>query len=470
VRYQVISRNQGEEIHSKTFTLAPKPTEEKPLKILLTSDHQLMPMVATNLQKVQETMGVIDAVFFAGDLVNVADRASEWFDDIRGNAFFPCLQGRANYELEINGKKTTYRGGEIIQHAPLFTAIGNHEVMGRTSETKSLKEQMADSYPRRIADSLYRQSIEIINTSREPRIAESWIKANSFNTDSYDEIFTLPESHSGGKKYYAVTFGSIRLIVLYVANMWRSPLIAPEVKGKYQENLSDLEKPENWGYGQHIFEPISKGSPQYNWLEQELESGDFGRAKYKIVMLHHPVHTLGGNIVPPFADPQPRIERDNGGNIQGVYYDYPPENDYIVNDLMPLLETKKIDLVLYGHSHLWNRFVDSRGINFLESSNVGNSYGAHLGENPRSVPPHNPLKYAVIGDPNGLQPIVPNVAPCRDERGHPLPYIASNETTVFTILDTGEGTVTSYSFDTRRTDSEVIVFDRFVIGNSKSYN
>ncbi|CCQ60429.1 hypothetical protein CWATWH0401_3766 [Crocosphaera watsonii WH 0401] len=26
--------------------------------------------------------------FFAGDLVNIPDRASEWFDDKRGGAFF----------------------------------------------------------------------------------------------------------------------------------------------------------------------------------------------------------------------------------------------------------------------------------------------------------------------------------------------------------------------------------------------
>ena len=50
-------------------------------------------MVAANLQKVVETIGKIDAVFFAGDLVNIPERASEWFDDKRGGAFFPCLQG-----------------------------------------------------------------------------------------------------------------------------------------------------------------------------------------------------------------------------------------------------------------------------------------------------------------------------------------------------------------------------------------
>lgn len=45
-------------------------------------------MVAANLQKVIETIGEIDGVFMAGDLVNIADRASEWFDD-KGVDLFP---------------------------------------------------------------------------------------------------------------------------------------------------------------------------------------------------------------------------------------------------------------------------------------------------------------------------------------------------------------------------------------------
>ncbi|HEY9294871.1 MAG TPA: fibronectin type III domain-containing protein, partial [Phormidium sp.] len=95
VPYRVTSvREDGEKIDSAVFTLAPAPSGKQPLKILLTSDHQLMPMTAANLEKVVETVGKVDAVFHAGDLVNIPDRASEWFDDDRGGAFFPCMQGR----------------------------------------------------------------------------------------------------------------------------------------------------------------------------------------------------------------------------------------------------------------------------------------------------------------------------------------------------------------------------------------
>ena len=464
IPYQVISRRdrqgKAEEISSRVFTLAPQPQPGVPLKILLTSDHQLKPMTAANLQKVAETIGRVDAIFFAGDLVNIPDRASEWFDDTRGGAFFPCLQGAANYQLEKNGVKTTYTGGELIQHAPLFPAIGNHEVMGRFSPDKSLKKQFKDAIPRHRAKVNY----EPINPGEDLQRQQAWLKDNSFNTDTYEEIFTLPQSMKGGEKYYAVTFGDVRLVVLFVTNIWRSSSLAPQVRGKYRERDLDLDRPENWGYGQHIFEPIAKGSPQYRWLERELQSEEFEQAKYKIVMFHHPPHTLGENIVPPYTNPEQKIEYAADGSIRSVRYEYPPEKDYIIGDLLPLLESAGVQLVFYGHSHLWNRFVSPTGMNFLESSNVGNSYGAYLGEIKRSVPKDNPrFNYAATGNPNGLEPVIPNLAPLLDHNNRPLPYIASNDITVFSILDTSDGSITSYRFDTRQPESEVVKFDRLFL-------
>jgi hypothetical protein len=445
IPYQVTSFQENKAIRSDIYTLTPRPKKGTNLKILLTSDHQLMPMTAANLQKVIETIGQVDAVFLAGDLVNIPDRASEWFDDSRGGAFFPCLQGRANYPLTKNGIQTIYKGGEIIQNAPLFPAIGNHEVMGRFSTSRDLNEQFKDAIPQFIAKQLAEDTAAI---------SENWLKNNAFNTETYEEIFSLPQN-----KYYSLTFGDIRLVVLYVTNIWRNPNLEPSARGRYYENQRDLDSPSRWGYGQHIFEPIAQGSPQYQWLEKELNSREFQEAKYKVVMFHHPPHTLGGNIVPPYTDPVPTIERDATGKVRSVRYDYPQENDYIIRDLIPLLESAKVNLVFYGHSHLWNRFLSPKGMNFLESSNVGNSYGAHLGDKKRPVPLDR--NYAAIGNPNGLPAIIPNIAPLVDLVNQPLPYIASNDLTVFSILDTEKGTVSSYRFDTRYPDSEVIKFDEF---------
>jgi hypothetical protein len=447
--YRVTSTTEDQQITSRDFTLAPKPPAGTPLKILLTSDHQLKPMTAANLQKVVETVGRVDAVFFAGDMVNVPDRASEWFDDSRGCAFFPCLQARGSYELTKNDTKTTYIGGEIIQHAPLFSTIGNHEVMGRYAHSDSLDGEFDDAVPRAIAK------------ARLQDASDRQIKDHSFNTDTYEEIFTLPKSESGGKTYYALSFGDIRLVVLYATNTWRHPQLDGRFKGKYREREQDLNCPENWGYGQHIFEAIAPGSLQYVWLQQELNSPEFQQAKFKIVMLHHPPHSLGGNIVPAYTDPVQSIERHEDGTIKTVRYEYPQDADYLIRDVVPLLEAANVQLVFYGHSHLWNRFVSSNGTHYLETSNVGNSYGAHVGENKRPIPVGYQENYPAIGNPNGREPIMPTIAPFFDDNGKPMPYIASNDITVFSIFDTTNSLMTSYAFDTREPNSKVVKFDEF---------
>lgn len=309
-----------------------------------------------------------------------------------------------------------------------------------------------------------------ISWADNPTVRAAWIKNHSFNTDTYEEIFTLPTSEPGGKTYYATTFGDIRLVVLYATNIWRFPQSGPESRGKYSDPVSPNAQPakalseldqQDWGYGQHIFEPITPGSSQYQWLQQELSSPEFQQAKYKVVMLHHPLHSLGGNIVPPYTDPVAMVDRAADGTIQAVRYEYPQTDDYLIRDVMPLLESAGVQLVFYGHCHLWNRFVSSSGMHFLETSNVGNSYGAYL-EQPRPVvADSNAARYNAIGNPNGLAPVVPTIAPLKDASGRSLPYLSSNDITAFSILDTGDGTVSSYYFDTRQLQSAVIKFDEF---------
>lgn len=159
---------------------------------------------------------------------------------------------------------------------------------------------------------------------------------------------------------------------------------------------------------------------------------------------------IGDNIAPPFTAPIQWIERDASGRITAIRYDYPKQDDHLIRDLEPLFEEAGVDLVFYGHSHLWNRFVGETAIHFFESSNVGNSYGAYLGNDRRgSVPPELADVYDASGEPYGLTPITPNIRPFTGADGTPQPYVASNDITVFSILDTGSDTVGSYYFDTR---------------------
>lgn len=179
-------------------------------------------------------------------------------------------------------------------------------------------------------------------------------------------------------------------------------------------------------------------------------------------MLHHPPHTLGDNIVPAYTDPIQVIEHDDDGNIKDVRYEYPKNADYLMRDVIPLLEAAKVQLVFFGHSHLWNRFTSASGMHFIETSNVGNSYGAAFGNRKRgNVPTMGSDDYVEMGDPNGLEPVVPTLAPMLNEESAKMPYISSNEVTVFSIFDTETSTISSYRFDTRKPESEVIKFDEF---------
>ncbi len=469
VPYRVTSTaDDGQIVNSDTFDLSPLPEPGTPLKILLTSDHQLMPMTPANLQKVQETVGRVDAVFLAGDLVNIPDRASEWFDDNRGRAFFPALQGRASASLEDSeGTTRLYQGGQLIQSAPLFPALGNHEVMGRFSMERGLGEQFNDPVPRAIAQQRYDTKAAEINPDSDQDTKDTWIENHSFNLDTYEEIFTLPQNNQGNSRYYAVTFGDVRLVSLFATNIWRRPSLGPEAKGRYRERDEDLDNPENWGFGQHIFEAIAPDSPQYTWLQAELNSPEFTQAKYKIVMMHHPPHTLGDNIVPAYIDPVQFIDYFPDGTIKAVRYEYPKNADYLIRDVMPLVEAAGTNLVLYGHSHLWNRFArtsaNGNRTHYLETSNVGNTYGAYWKKKRRPIPIGFQEEYVALGDPNGLEPIMPTIDPVIDEDGNAQPFIASNDLTVFSIFDTQAGTISSYRFDTKAPDSPVVKFDEFLL-------
>lgn len=425
-----------------------------------------MPLTPANLQKVEETIGQVDAVFLAGDLVNIPDRASEWFDDARGGAFFPGLQGNAGRAVERGGTTTVYTGGELIQHAPLYATVGNHEVMGRV-DAGSLGEQFNSPLPRAVAERAYDAVAEEVNPSGDPAVREQWIIDHSFNADTYQELFTLPKSESGGETYWAATFGDVRLVSLYATRIWRTPAWDRDQRGAFREASETYDDEYEQGWGRHIFEPIAEGSAQYEWLAEELQSEQFQAAKIRIVMFHHPMHTLGDNINPPFTDPHRFVERDQDGNISFIRYDYPKEEDYLIRDVQPLLQEAGVDLVHTGHTHVWNRFEDSTGLDFLETSNVGNTYNAFTEESGRrrTVPPvpWNSSNYTATGDPYGLEPIVPTENPLRAADGTPLPYVASNDHTVFSILDTDTGVVTSYGFDARLPDSDVFVLDRFSI-------
>ena len=109
-----------------------------------------------------------------------------------------------------------------------------------------------------------------------------------------------------------------------------------------------------------------------------IQSSEFQDAKYKIIMLHNPLHSLGENAIPPYTDPIQKIEKNTKGEITAIRYEYPKNEDFLIRDIEPLFTQYGVDLVLCGHTHIWNRFWSPAGINHLETSNVGNSYGGYV--------------------------------------------------------------------------------------------
>lgn len=446
---------------SNTYSLNSLNMADSDLKILITSDHQNKEMCAANIEKAFETVPDIGAVFIDGDLVDVPDSAYMWFDS--DNAFFRVLQGNA--EHSING--VTYKGAPLLQNVPVFTALGNHEYMGVYSEKKSLSEQFNNPKPRNYANKLLDNKADISDEEGQ----REFILNNSFNTITYDEIFGKSSDEKDYNHYYAFSIADARVIVLEVNRIWRLYNIG--TPGKYSEIPGMGE--DTYGFGQFIFEPVVKGSRQYEFLEKELKSDEFRNAKYKIVMYHFDNHSLGNNSIPAFTDPVPKKVKYPITGQTMMTYDYPIEDDFIKNQLEPLFEQYNVNLVINGHSHLWNRFVTENGLNYLQTSNVGNSYGGVYTEKdarftlPTSFNKNDPYyiikdtwnmnNYALYGDPEGLEPVSPN----KKELPENVPYLASNEITAFSIFDTKRGAIDSYYFDTTKPDSEVVLFDSFEI-------
>lgn len=470
VIYKVVSDGKA----SGMYSLQAKAAPGTPMRILLTSDLQLKSMCAANIEKVYETVGQVDAVWANGDIVDVADRAYDWF--YADNSFYKVMQGRA--ESKIGGK--VYKGAAILQNAPMYTAIGNHDVMGVYSETEDLSVQFNSPATREYAKKKLVSSYNIENMSEEEK--EQFILDNSYNTITYEEMFELPESVTGKEKYYSVQMGDVYMIVLDVSRVWKLPNLG--MIGKYSEWPGADES--RYGFGDFIFEPIDANSEQIAFLKKELQSTEYRNAKYKVVMFHNEAHSLGNNQIPPFTDPVGTIVKDPVTGLNMMTYDYPIEKDYIATVIEPLLINNGTNLLFNAHSHLWNRFETKNGMSILQTSNVGNSYGAFLdnstlngtdltggsewgkrtdypsalnpGDNYYSI--RNNWKasnYIREGDPYGLLPIAPNIA---DLPGS-VPYLASNTITSFSVFDTGTGKISSYYFDTEKPDSKVVLFDEY---------
>ncbi len=452
---RVLYKIQSDGKKSRMYSLASNPAKGTNVKVLLTSDHQIKQMCAANIEAVMSAVGRVDAVWLAGDIVDVSDRAYDWF--YADNAFIRVMTGKAGSKVE--GK--IYKGAPLLQYAPIYTAIGNHDVMGVYSATGDLSVQFNSPIPREVA----RERLSAKGDYDELSLQDA-----SYNTVTYEEMFELPESESGGEKWYAKSIGDIRLVSLDASRVWKLPNLG--MIGKFTEWPGATE--DMYGYGDFIFESMAEGSPQIEFLKNELESKEYKESDIKVVMFHEEAHSLGGNKIPPFTDPVEGLVKDPVTGLKMVTYDYPKDKDYLETVVEPLLEKAGTNLLFNAHSHIWNRFVSESGMNILETSNVGNNYGGFTDGSKRDQYPSalnkgdayssiasawNADNYITSGDPSGLKEVEPNMADLPGGKS----YLASNTVTAFSILDTKKGTVDSYYYDTAVRDSDILLFDSFEI-------
>lgn len=122
----------------------------------------------------------------------------------------------------------------------------------------------------------------------------------------YFDIISVPaKGEMGGvasnqKAYYSFDYGNIHIIALDSDGF---------DDGKYR-----------------VYEPQSS---QYKWLKQDLAAN---KSMWTIVMFHHPPYT----------------KRSHDSDAE-------PELQYIRENLVPLFDQYKVDLVLTGHSHIYER-------------------------------------------------------------------------------------------------------------------
>ena len=84
----------------------------------------------------------------------------------------------------------------------------------------------------------------------------------------------------------------------------------------------------------------SEGSEMYDWLVQDLENTN---KKWKIVIMHHPPYSSGAH-----------------GSTQSMW-----------DNLVPLFEHYKVDLVLTGHDHVYERIQEIDGVRYVVTAGGG---------------------------------------------------------------------------------------------------
>ncbi len=193
------------------------------------------------------------------------------------------------------------------------------------------------------------------------------------NGATYDNEFFLPHNNpENSERYYSFEWGNAKFIALDV--------ITPFDPTTFPINQADVE--DRW------WTDFRQGSPQYNFLESELQCND---KQWVFVYFHEGPWTN-------YWGADYNIPNWSGGD----YYQY-GGNVMVRNHLVPLFEQYDVDFVLVGHSHLYEK-AEKNGVYYITSGSAGDgdvSGNTEYNDHPEIVTAiidNVYVKFYVVGD------------------------------------------------------------------------
>ena len=79
-------------------------------------------------------------------------------------------------------------------------------------------------------------------------------------------------------------------------------------------------------------------------------------------MCHWQHHSLGGNALLAYTEPEASTVIGPMTGLDMVIYQYPLEKDHINCYVEPLLKDAGVQLFFNAHSHIWNHFCSEDGM------------------------------------------------------------------------------------------------------------
>lgn len=313
-RYYYRAVSDGVATMGYDFRTAPNPG--RPVKFVLLSDLQMKAQVPETVRLAGQQE--VDFIIYNGDFGSRnPERSGEWFT-VPGQVFPADVNPASTDEIDthrwFNVMQQWGDGCRLLQYVPIYPTPGNHEIDDQ---------------------SLLRTPVE----GRDRMTMKIYLQL-------FRPLYPEQEYGPNGRHWYAVDFGDVHLISLSIFRWFAYPAATPP--------------------GWYLFDDIQAGSPQYQWLEHDLKTAK--NQKYIWITQHWHTLNRGWDVAVPFTDPV---------IVDGVAT-YPAENDYLLRDLLPLMEKYGVNAVSYGHSHVYERYeweyAPGRVIHFIEAASIGNNY------------------------------------------------------------------------------------------------